>query len=81
MARCSGKKLAADWVGVEAVPATAAGDFMRPCGFQLRDAVDAFFDKVMVMADDANLRTARLQLLAQIRREFREIADISKLQG
>ncbi len=47
----------------------------------LRGAVDAFFDKVMVMVDDESLRTARLQLLAEIRREFRYIADVSRLQG
>ncbi|OGI67097.1 MAG: glycine--tRNA ligase subunit beta, partial [Candidatus Muproteobacteria bacterium RBG_16_60_9] len=79
------KKLAARLgeVSARVQPLTAAGDFaaaLRELS-SLRDAVDAFFDKVMVMADDANLRTARLQLLAQIRREFREIADISKLQG
>ena len=79
------KKLAARLgeVSARVQPLTAAGDFaaaLRELS-SLRDAVDAFFDKVMVMADDANLRAARLQLLAQIRREFREIADVSKLQG
>jgi glycyl-tRNA synthetase beta chain len=47
----------------------------------LRNAVDAFFDKVMVMVEDKNLRVARLQLLAEIRREFHQIADVSRLQG
>ena len=42
---------------------------------------NTFFDQVMVMVDDEHLRKARLQLLAEIRREFREIADISRLQG
>ncbi len=64
-------------------PLTAAGDFAAALQelSRLRDTVDTFFDKVMVMVDDEKLRTARLQLLAQIRREFHEIADISKLQG
>ena len=48
---------------------------------RLRAAVDAFFDKVMVMADDVALRNARLGLLAEIRRAFQQIADVSKLQG
>jgi glycyl-tRNA synthetase beta chain len=64
-------------------PLTAAGDYAGALKelSQLRGAVDTFFDSVMVMVEDEQLRTARLQLLAQIRREFREIADISKLQG
>jgi len=47
----------------------------------LHAPVDAFFERVLVMADDANLRMARLQLLARIHHEFRQIADISRLQG
>ena len=48
---------------------------------QLRDPVDAFFDKVMVMADDENLRRNRLALLNQIRQLFLRAADISRLQS
>lgn len=64
-------------------PLTAAGDFAAALTelSRLRGAVDTFFDKVMVMVEDEALRTARLQLLAEIRREFQAIADISKLQG
>jgi len=64
-------------------PLTAAGDYAAALKelSRLRGAVDTFFDRVMVMVDDAELRTARLQLLAQVRREFREIADVSKLQS
>ena len=47
---------------------------------KLRCTVDTYFDKVMVMVEDNMLRTARLQLLAQIRHEFRQVADISRLQ-
>ncbi|MFL6651427.1 MAG: glycine--tRNA ligase subunit beta [Sulfurifustaceae bacterium] len=47
----------------------------------LRGAVDSFFDHVMVMVEDENLRRARLQLLARIREEFHLIADVSRLQG
>lgn len=43
---------------------------------KLRSVVDAFFDKVMVMADNENVRDNRLSLLNQLRRLFLEIADI-----
>ena len=48
---------------------------------QLRDPVDAFFDKVMVMTEDEKLRHSRLALLYQIRQLFLQAADISKLQA
>jgi len=46
----------------------------------LRDAVDAFFDHVMVMTEDAELRRNRLGLLAIVEGLFLDIADISRLQ-
>ncbi len=46
----------------------------------LRDVVDAFFDKVMVMAEDTKLRDNRLALLNQLRSLFLGVADISVLQ-
>lgn len=45
----------------------------------LRSPVDAFFDAVMVMVDDAALRQNRLALLADLRSEMNRVADISKL--
>ena len=45
----------------------------------LRPQVDAFFDTVMVMADDADLRRNRLALLATIVRELGRIADFSEI--
>lgn len=45
----------------------------------LREPVDGFFDKVMVMADDAALRDNRLAMLAQLRGLFLQVADISEL--
>ncbi len=48
---------------------------------QLRDAVDAFFDHVMVNTDDVALRNSRLALLAKLSNQFLKIADISKLQA
>lgn len=47
----------------------------------LREPVDTFFDKVMVMVDNEDLRHARLRLLSDIHREFQHIADISLLQS
>ncbi|MEX2516165.1 MAG: DALR anticodon-binding domain-containing protein, partial [Gammaproteobacteria bacterium] len=46
----------------------------------LRDSVDAFFESVMVMCEDENLRNNRIALLASLRDLFRRIADISRLQ-
>jgi len=46
---------------------------------QLRDAVDAFFNDVMVMAEDEALRNNRLALLSQLHGMMNRVADISKL--
>ncbi|MDB5776405.1 MAG: glycyl-tRNA synthetase subunit beta [Herbaspirillum sp.] len=46
---------------------------------QLRAGVDAFFNDVMVMAEDLPLRNNRLALLAQLHRMLNRVADISKL--
>jgi glycyl-tRNA synthetase beta chain len=45
----------------------------------LKSPVDAFFDSVMVMAEDPALRRNRLALLEDLRREMNRVADISKL--
>ena len=45
----------------------------------LRPAVDAFFDKVMVMAPDAALRRNRLSLIAEVAGRFSSIADFSEI--
>ncbi len=45
----------------------------------LRSPVDAFFDSVMVMAEDPALRRNRLGLLSDLSREMNRVADISKL--
>jgi len=46
----------------------------------LHEAVDAFFDQVMVMSDDHELRLNRLSLLNVIRNLFLRVADLSRLQ-
>jgi glycyl-tRNA synthetase beta chain len=45
----------------------------------LKHPVDTFFDKVMVMVDDPDLRRSRLALLSDLRRQMNRVADISKL--
>lgn len=45
----------------------------------LKTPVDAFFDGVMVMADDAKLRENRLALLSDLRRLMNRVADLSRL--
>lgn len=47
----------------------------------LREPIDAFFDNVMVMAEDPKLKANRLRLLAQLRGLFTAIADVSMLQS
>ncbi|GGX49376.1 glycine--tRNA ligase subunit beta [Saccharospirillum salsuginis] len=46
----------------------------------LRDEVDAYFDQVMVMAEDPAVRANRLAVLARLRQLFLQVADISVLQ-
>jgi glycyl-tRNA synthetase beta chain len=61
--------------------AFAAGDFSGTLKTlaQLRDDVDAFFNDVMVMADDLALRNNRLALLSMLHAMMNRVADISKL--
>ena len=47
----------------------------------LQNDVDAFFDHVMVMTDDLDLRANRLALLNMLSEQFLTCADISKLQS
>jgi len=68
----------------EAVATAVAGhEYANALGrlAQLRPPVDAFFDQVMVMDEDARLRANRLALLAQLHGLFVGIADLSRLPG
>lgn len=47
---------------------------------ELREPVDAFFEKVMVNVEDKDLRINRLSMLAKLRELFLRVADISLLQ-
>jgi len=48
---------------------------------ELRPAVDHFFDKVLVMVEEPELRRNRIALLGTLLREFSTIADFSELGG
>ena len=48
---------------------------------QLRAPVDAFFDAVMVNAEDEKVRANRLALLGRIRAATLQVADFSKIAG
>ncbi|MBR9789726.1 MAG: glycine--tRNA ligase subunit beta [Vibrionaceae bacterium] len=63
-------------------PAFATGNYQEALSklADLREPVDAFFDNVMVMADDEALKKNRLTLLNNLRNLFLQIADISLLQ-
>src|SRR5580704_1792741 len=45
----------------------------------LREPVDRFFDKVMVMVEDEHIRANRLALLQKLLNEFSTIADFSEI--
>ena len=47
----------------------------------LRPAVDAFFDQVLVMAEDVRVRANRLALLAALQRLLLHIVNLSRLPG
>ena len=46
---------------------------------KLRQPVDTFFDKVMVMVDDEHVRANRLALMRDLLSEFSTIADFSEI--
>jgi glycyl-tRNA synthetase beta chain len=68
-------------ISPKADAAFAAGDYTASLQAlaALREPVDAFFDSVMVNAEDAALRVNRLALLAQLQQAMNRVADISKL--
>ncbi len=59
-----------------------AGEYAALFGLlaELRPVVDAFFDTVMVMAEDPQVRANRLRLLAALLRPLSRLADFSALQ-
>ena len=67
----------------EVVPLVTAGNYQAALNAtaRLREPVDAFFDDVMVMVDDAQLRANRLALLKQVGDLCSSTADLSLLQS
>ena len=68
-------------VAAAAEAAFSAGDYTRSLQVlaALRAPVDAFFDAVMVNADDPALRANRLALLGQLQAAMNRVADLSRL--
>jgi glycyl-tRNA synthetase beta chain len=60
----------------------AKDDFVGALGAitALKPAIDAFFDKVMVMAEDRVVRINRICLLREVGSLFNEVADFSRIQ-
>ncbi|MBB3263472.1 glycyl-tRNA synthetase beta chain [Azospirillum sp. OGB3] len=69
--------------GETARPLLAKEDFTGTMAAlaRLRGPVDAFFDKVTVNAEQADLRANRLRLLSQIRATLNAVADFSRIEG
>ena len=63
--------------------AVAAGDFVEALKHTatLREDVDAYFDAVMVMAEDPGLQRNRLATMAALDRLCRQVADLAQLPG
>jgi glycyl-tRNA synthetase beta chain len=68
-------------IAPKADAAFAAGDYTASLQelAALREPVDAFFDSVMVNAEDLALRANRLALLAQLHQAMNRVADLSRL--
>jgi len=66
---------------LKATPLFQAGDYTGylKAFAVLKSPVDAFFESVMVMVDDQEVRKNRLALLRDLRDEMNRVADISKL--
>jgi glycyl-tRNA synthetase beta chain len=69
-------------IAAEVTPKLQAGDYADALQqlAALREPVDAFFDQVMVMADDQALKHNRIALLSQLHGLFIRAADLSRLQ-
>jgi len=68
-------------IGSNAQPMIARGDFARAQGiiFKLQPVLNAFFDKVLVMAEDKKTRQNRLGLLQSIAKMLLRMADYSQV--
>jgi glycyl-tRNA synthetase beta chain len=66
-------------IGEEALPLIEAGEFLKAQNlvFRLEPPLNAFFDKILVMAEDRKVRENRLALLQAISRLLIRMADFS----
>jgi glycyl-tRNA synthetase beta chain len=63
----------------QAMASSAYSDALKALS-TLRSPVDAYFDHVMVMADDDAVKANRLAMLGQLQSAFLQVADIGLLQ-
>lgn len=65
----------------DTAPLIQQGEYQKALNLlaNLKKPVDGFFDNVLVMADDEQLKQNRIHLLTQLYGLFMQIADISKL--
>jgi glycyl-tRNA synthetase beta chain len=72
---------AAGFMELEVAPAMAARDYAAVCRAlaRLKGPVDAFFEQVLVMAEDLRVRRNRLALLLRISQTFLQMADFSRI--
>ena len=77
------RRLAAAVIAVQPKVRKAAhtGNYQRAFELMasLRPAIDQFFDKVLVMAPDLEVRNNRLNLLRHLLRTFLDLADVSEI--
>lgn len=68
-------------VSMEAQPMIDRQDYEEAMGviLKMKEPVDLFFDKVMVMADNIDIRQNRLNLLKAIANLFLQVGDFSKM--
>lgn len=66
---------------VRAEDALSAGDAARALAAlaELKDPINAYFERVMVMTDNPAIRANRLALLAAVAADIRRIADFAKI--
>jgi glycyl-tRNA synthetase beta chain len=70
-------------VALKVTAAVGAGDYLAALGeiATLKEGVDLFFEKVMVMAENEQVRANRLALLTGIARLFGQVADFARLSA
>jgi glycyl-tRNA synthetase beta chain len=75
------KNLASQMAQAKVAMAQKKGDYIGALKemARLRQPVDTFFDKVMVMVDDEKVRANRLALLRDLLADFSTIADFSEI--